>query len=246
MRIKTFTHCVDQFQLNNHKIKRFTDNTGRRKYLYESGPLESCWKNCSGYSVTTILDSIHKPELEAWKKAVGEEEATRQAGIAARQGSSLHQAIEAYLNNMETFPDGTMPNVIDLFRRIQPVLDHNLDNIKHIECPLFGAIFDSAEKDNMVFVGGTCDCIAYFDNELSIIDFKNSSNPKSEKQIENYFLQEAAYSMMYGLMTGQTITNLVTIIACETLKEPQIFIKKSWNYIDKFKVIAIDYTANQL
>ncbi|BCU94982.1 MAG: hypothetical protein CM15mV7_0770 [uncultured marine virus] len=63
--------------------------------------------------------------------------------------------------------------------------------------------------------GGRVDCIAEFDNELSIIDFKTTGTLKKEKYLEKYFVQEAAYAYMYWELTGIEVDKLVTISVAE-------------------------------
>ena len=64
-------------------------------------------------------------------------------------------------------------------------------------------------------IAGRVDCIAEFDGELAVIDFKTSTKPKQESWIENYFVQEAAYAAMYYERCGVEVQKVVTIIAVE-------------------------------
>jgi len=64
-------------------------------------------------------------------------------------------------------------------------------------------------------VAGTTDCIAEFDGELAVIDFKTSKKPKPRDWIENYFVQAMFYGMALYEMTGIPIKKLVIIMACE-------------------------------
>ena len=62
---------------------------------------------------------------------------------------------------------------------------------------------------------------------LSIIDFKTAKKKKREDWIQNYFVQESAYSFMFEERTGMQVPQLVTIIGVDGEKEPQVFIKNT-------------------
>ena len=92
------------------------------------------------------------------------------------------------------------------------------------------------------------DCIAEYDNELAIIDFKTSTKYKREEWIQDYFSQETAYAIMFQELTGLKVKQLVTIIATEQ-GTPQIFVKDNIlefvpilkEYIDYYKEIHGDW-----
>ena len=52
------------------------------------------------------------------------------------------------------------------------------------------------------------DCIAEFDGELAVIDFKTSTKEKKEEHIENYFVQETAYAAMFLERSGIEVKKL--------------------------------------
>ena len=64
-------------------------------------------------------------------------------------------------------------------------------------------------------IAGRVDCIASFDSELAIIDFKTTKNLKKEEHLEKFFVQEAAYAYMYYEMTGVEVDKLVTLSVAE-------------------------------
>lgn len=66
-----------------------------------------------------------------------------------------------------------------------------------------GALYSDKLK-----LAGRVDCIAEYENELAIIDFKSSTEPKKREWIENYIAQECAYAMMYYERTGIKVKNL--------------------------------------
>ena len=92
-----------------------------------------------------------------------------------------------------------------LFKISKPFLN-NLDNIYALEKPLYSL---------QLGVAGTVDCIAEYNGELSIVDFKTSKEPKPREWIEGYFVQAAAYACMLYELTGLTVKKLVIIMSCE-------------------------------
>jgi genome maintenance exonuclease 1 len=64
-------------------------------------------------------------------------------------------------------------------------------------------------------IAGTVDCIAEYNGELAIIDFKTSKKPKPKEWIEHYFVQAVAYACMLYEMTGIVTKKLVILMACE-------------------------------
>jgi genome maintenance exonuclease 1 len=117
-----------------------------------------------------------------------------------------------------------MPDAFVMFKSIQPTLDKYVNNIHALEVPLYS---------NHLKVAGRVDCIAEFDGKLAVIDFKTASKPKEEKWILNYFMQCAAYAVMYEERTGISVPRIVVIIAVAD-ELPQIFLKTRNKYIEDF------------
>jgi len=93
---------------------------GKRFYATPSGELYP--------SITTILGEFSKASIQAWRKRVGETEANKISGKASRRGTSVHSVCEAYIKNEDGFLDGQTPNIIELFKTIEPFLER-VDNI---------------------------------------------------------------------------------------------------------------------
>jgi genome maintenance exonuclease 1 len=90
------------------------------------------------------------------------------------------------------------------------------------ECPLYS---------NQLKVAGRVDCIAEFDGELSIVDFKTSGRVKERDEISSYFMQEAAYAIMFEERTGITINQLVTLMVVDGDDKPIVFKEKTKDWI---------------
>lgn len=171
-------------------------------------------------SITTVLSILSEDAIKAWRKRVGEEEANRVSQRASSRGTAVHAIIEDYLNNVESYRSKYMPNIIDNFLPLKEILDSRIGKIYAQEVPLFS---------HHLRVAGRVDCVAEFDGKISIIDFKTSRKPKKKSYVENYFMQEAAYAIMFEERTGIPITQLVTLIAVDE-EEPQVFIEHRDNW----------------
>ena len=175
-------------------------------------------------SITTILAPFGKKALFEWRKRVGEEEANRIAAKASRRGTKLHTVCENYLlgelsgMKMQTM----MPDTKELFMQLRPYIDENVGNVYGLEQALYS---------HKLRLAGRCDCIAEWNGELSIIDYKSASRDKSEDGILNYFMQCSAYAEMFEEITGMPINQIVVAIAVDG-GQPQIFKKNKAAYIE--------------
>jgi hypothetical protein len=139
-------------------------------------------------SVTSYIDRLMpKPQLEAWRKKHGAIKAQAITTAAAKRGTSLHKACQTYLMNEELNLNDS-PNTKSLFLKVKPLVDR-LDNIRLIETPIYS---------DELKLGGTPDCIADWDSELAVADFKSSTKVKKKSWIMGYYLQCGAYGMIYN------------------------------------------------
>jgi len=184
-------------------------------------------------SVTTVLGSLSKEGIEAWRKKIGEEEANKISGRASRRGEALHLACEKYLLNEMDFKmkQKLMPNIKELFLQLQPYLDTNIGDIYSIEQPLY--------SDNLK-IAGRVDCIAEWDNEIAVIDFKTSTKEKLEGYIQNYFQQCTCYAEMFEEITGKPIDRIVVVIAVED-GQSQVFVRSKKAYLPPLKQVISNY-----
>ena len=188
-------------------------------------------------SVTTVLSSYNKKAIYEWRARVGDEEANKISGKASRRGTALHSVCEKYLlNEMNELRMQTMmPNIKELFLQLRPELDQNIGKIYSLEQALY--------SDGLK-IAGRVDCIAEWNGELAVIDFKTSSKEKWEDGILNYFMQCSAYAEMFGEITGKPLNKLVVAIAVEEGK-PQIFVRDKELYLPQLKqYIAKYYLTN--
>jgi hypothetical protein len=166
-------------------------------------------------SITTVVGIRNEEQIQKWKEKVGKEEADKVSRRATTKGTAVHSMVENYLEN-KPIPQCTNMLAQMAFTSIQPILVNRLNNIVCQETALYS---------HKLRLAGRVDCIAEFDGVLSIIDFKTASKQKEEEWIENYFIQETAYAIMFEEMTGIAIEQIVTVIAVDH-DTPQVFIRK--------------------
>ena len=154
-------------------------------------------------SITSITSHFNKEIFVKWRKKVGTEEADRITKAATRRGTDMHTLTENYLKN-EELPE--VPPISDFLFKIAKGKLNKIDNIHALEGSLYS---------KELGIAGTVDCIAEYDGELAIIDFKTSKKPKPRNWVEHYFVQCMAYGCMLYELTGISVKKLVIIMACE-------------------------------
>ena len=200
---------MDFKHLNLHNfpnLKAKTTEQGRR-YFVEGNAYPS---------VTTVIGEKKKDSILKWRRKVGEEEANAISKRASTRGNKCHKLAEDYLSNksLDRYRDDVLS--LGMFHQIRPYID-KINNIHALEESLYS---------HTLKLAGRVDCIAEYDNELAIIDFKTSTKYKREEWIQDYFSQETAYAIMFQELTGLKVKQLVTIIATEQ-GTPHIFVKNN-------------------
>ena len=153
-------------------------------------------------SITSVTSFYNREVFRKWRQRVGEKEAIRVTKESTERGTDYHEAAQAYLENRELDWNNYLPLTEFMFKSSQPYLD-KIGKIHAIERTLYSEYLGLA---------GRVDCIAEYDGELAIIDFKTSKKIKPEKWIEQYFVQETAYACMYYELTGIPVEKLITIM----------------------------------
>ena len=205
-----------------------TEN-GSRKYVTPNGDAYP--------SVTTILSAYNKKAIQEWRERVGEESANKISTQASTRGTRLHSLCESYLLN-ELSPlklNSVMPDAKELFVKIKPKLDDNIGKIYSLEQALYS---------HKLRIAGRVDCIAEWNGELSVIDFKTASKEKNEDWIQNYFMQCSAYAEMFEERTGRPINQIVVAIAVSS-GDTQIFVKEKENYLQGLNFFIDEYYDNE-
>lgn len=215
--MKIFNHVKLDSVSNLSESVIATETDGKRQYTI---------KGVSSYpSVTTVTGFKKRKFFAEWRKNNPEE-----AKRTVNRGNKLHSLIEKYINNEVLNKKEIDPFTLDLFLQAKKNLD-KIDNIHALETSLYSKLLKLA---------GRVDCIAEYDGELSVIDFKGSTKPKRKEDIENYFLQATAYSIMWKERTGIPIKNLVILISCED-GGVQVFEGNPVDYVPRLKEVIEKY-----
>lgn len=187
-------------------------------------------------SITSVTSHKSKQFFADWRKKVGDIEADRITTFSTNRGTIFHKYAEDYLNNLDVAPKTLNESISgswQMFESAQPYLD-NINNIHALEAPLYSEYLG---------VAGRVDCIAEYNGELAIVDFKTSSKQKKEEWIEGYFVQTVAYAYMYYELTGIEVDKIVIIQACAD-GEVQLFEKyDKMMYIELLKEYIDDFVG---
>jgi hypothetical protein len=154
-------------------------------------------------SITSVTSYINREIFVKWRKKVGEEEANKITKAATSRGTDMHSLVENYLYNKN------LPSVAPMGDFLFKIAKAELNCINNIHA-LEGSLYSK-----QLGIAGTVDCIAEYNGELAIIDFKTSKKPKPREWIEHYFVQCMAYGCMLYELTNISVKKLVIIMACE-------------------------------
>ena len=194
-------------------------------------------------SITTVLSAMQSAEkkqvLENWRARVGEQEANKVSRQATSRGTGMHTICENYTSNFPNPMRGHMPTAVEMFKRIQHVLDDRVGTIYGNEIALFS---------NKLKAAGRTDMLAQFDGIRTVVDFKTSKREKKESWITDYFLQSTAYAIMIEEMYGDIkVPQIAIVIAVEDgeTSNNQVFVKRTADYREQVFQIFSQYHANR-
>ena len=168
-----------------------------------------------------------KEGLFEWRKRVGNDVANYISRKAAKRGTLVHQMCEDYLNNVgfdqPQWWGEAEKNFLPfcLFNQLRNRPLQRINNIHAQECGLYSDKYK---------VAGRVDCIAEYNNVLSIIDFKTSTSERNDEYNENYYIQTAAYAEMYEERTGIPTDQIVILVVTED-GVVQEFVKSKQEYL---------------
>ena len=171
-------------------------------------------------SVTTVLNIRKSEGLKQWRNNVGNEVANWEMRRAANRGKATHTLVEEYLKGETPSERGVLP--LGLFKLLKPYVDQ-INNVHCLETIMYS---------HKLTIAGQVDCVAEYNGELSVIDFKTANKAREEGWIDNYFLQTTAYAVMYEEIFKKPIKQIVVLIAAEDgtvacfKKEKKDFIKQ--------------------
>ena len=173
-------------------------------------------------SITTILQktmSVDKQQgLQNWKEQeIAAQYITRESAIV---GTQTHKLIENHLNGITQTDEVRLLSVAH-FNNLLPYIQ-KINDIHGIELRLYS---------NEMKLAGTSDCIAKYDGELSIIDYKTKRSNQQEEWMTDHFIQGTAYSEMFKELTGIEIKQVVILVSSEKNTRME-FVKRTEDYKD--------------
>jgi len=177
-------------------------------------------------SVTSIISYKNAQFFKKWRTKIGEDEANRITARATQRGTAFHSITEDYFKgdlNTDKYLENN-PLSVRMFQSAKS----DLNRINNIHC-LEGFLYS-----HYLGLAGRVDCIAEFDGELAVIDFKTSTKEKKEDYIEHYFVQETAYAAMFLERSGLEVKKIVTLIATE---EGTIQVFQKYNLDDYLQLL---------
>lgn len=191
-------------------------------------------------SVTTILGEMRSDEkrkkLNDWRNRVGKVNAANITIENSSRGTRVHSFLENYIKVDDIGDPGTNPYSIQSHKMAQVIISNGLNKVKEFygsECSLFFP---------KLWAGST-DCVALYNNDLAIIDFKQTSKPKKKEWITDYFEQLGAYiishdevfhtDIKYGIimMCSPDLVYQEWIITGEEL---DFYKSKWWDKLEKY------------
>ena len=162
-------------------------------------------------SVTTILSATQSEEkkasLDKWRERVGYQEAQRITQQAATRGTEMHYVLENYIDGrgyLNLSPEGAQA------RLMAHEIVQNLEKLKVV----WGNEVSLAYDDRWA---GATDVVGLYDDQPTIIDFKQSNRPKREEYVEDYYYQIAAYSLAHKKQYGPITQGLICICTKDKL-----------------------------
>lgn len=207
---RPFKHCL----LPEYKGVYNVDKPSGRIYVTPDGEFPS---------VTTFLSSLDTDTewLDKWAdKLGGKDKAEAEMNRCADRGTGVHLSLEHLLNN-DPRPE-LAGDYKSMYYQLEKVLRISVDHIYGLEIPLWSKILGLA---------GRCDCVAKYNGQLSIIDYKTSNKMKRADWIINYFLQATCYSVMLEHLYGLKAEKLVIMVSVENDVKPQIFTRDRRDYM---------------
>ena len=183
-------------------IRAYTD--GRRLYDVNSEKLPS---------VTTILNATKTDEqrasLERWRNKVGRKEAENISKEATKRGGAMHSLIEQFILgklNLDLLGDNSKER-----QMADQIIEHGLRNYLSEAWGVEATLYYPGKY------AGACDLVGVWDNYETIIDFKQSNQPRKDEWNHDYYLQLGAYSLAHNTVYGTNINQGVILVCTKDL-----------------------------
>jgi len=183
-------------------------------------------------SVTSILQATQSEEKKAslanWRVRVGAVEANRIKNEASSRGTSMHSFLEKYLLGQLNL------ELLEIENKSKKMADEIIEQgIKNKLSEIWGT------EATLYYPGkyaGTCDAVGIYEEQETIIDFKQSNKPKKEEYVDEYYHQLAAYSLAHNVVYNSNITQGIVLLCTvdNLFQDFRIQGKKLEEYQNKF------------
>lgn len=153
---------------------------------------------------------------------------SRRKTMAIDIGNLMHKYLEYYISKDEMFYDDSANyNIAKKLAHI--VIDNYINGLDEI----WGSEVSVLYKN---LYAGTIDLIGVCDGKLSIIDFKSSYRKKTKDEMDEYFIQLAAYSVAHDWQHNTNINSATIFLAIRnggfensTISSDEfLYYKKKW------------------
>lgn len=190
-------------------------------------------------SVTTVLKhSADMTGINRWRESVGHEEADRILNEASFRGTKLHSYLETFY---EQYPQATTEQARQFVTSSGLLSEpsHIIDMVKRMMQVLIANSYHSLAQEFVVWneelrYAGRCDSIGYFNNKLTLVDFKTARKEKPLAFIRDYFLQATAYCVAHNSLFEHQVSRFVIIIVNEKGTH-QVFSGTPQQYLPELK-----------
>ncbi len=209
-------------------LRRVQTKTGRRYVGQDEKPVPS---------VTTILgDTGDKTALIAWRKRVGEAEATRISTESAGLGTKVHNALEKFILQEDYEIKGNNHISVMAKSMVTEMIDKGLAKVDEIYGVEVGLIAEG-------LYAGTADGIGMYEGTDAIIDFKTAKKMKKREWIDDYFMQGCAYALAHNEMFDTNIKKVAILMVDRdsNFKDFVIEGEEFDKYCDKWSDRLADY-----
>jgi len=219
----TFTHLLHP---EIPKIKQISID-GVRHYETPDGTL---------ISITSLLKNFTPQGILDWRKSVGDEVANKVMIAATDRGSKVHEIVENCLSNKpENDLVGNYGELASrMFSQMIPAID-KIDRIRALEQGLYSTKYG---------IAGRVDCIAEYDKELTVIDFKTATRKRDEIN-ENYLVQASFYAIAWEERTGEKV-NRITILTTTEDGELDVHRDDPSNHIVRLEEMIEEYKTGKI
>ena len=219
----TFTHLLHP---EIPKIKQISVD-GVRHYETPDGTL---------ISITSLLKNFTPQGILDWRKSVGDEIADKVMRAATDRGSKVHEIIENCLSNKpENDLVGNYGELASrMFSQMIPAID-KIDRIRALEQGLYSTKYG---------IAGRVDCIAEYDKELTVIDFKTATRKRDEIN-EDYLVQASFYSIAWEERTGEKI-NQITILTTTEDGKLDVYRDNPSDHIARLEEMIKEYKMRKI